>query len=148
MTSGTKIYIARTKKGITTDTFAKAVGLPKEKIVEIETKNAKIPDEKLPLFANLLGLTPSGIYGHTSEIEWYDAEKDPPKIEDRYLCYSETFGIIISKFAKCLEAIDKYDFQGEKRSGFYHYEGDVGYIKDEGITHWAYLPAVPMKNRN
>lgn len=148
MTTGRRIYLACIKKNLSVKTVAELVGLPEEKVEAIITKNEKIPDEKLPLFAGLLGLTPSEIYGHATKIEWNDVKKDSPQIEDSYLCYSEELGVIISEFTKCLETVDKYDFQGEKRSGFYHYEGDVGYIEDEGITHWAYLPAAPTKNKN
>lgn len=148
MTTGRRIYLACIKKNLSVKTVAELVGLPEEKVEAIITKNEKIPDDKLSWFASLLDSTPSEICGHTTKIEWNDVKKEPPQIEDSYLCYSEELGVIISEFAKCLEAVDKYDFQGEKRSGFYHYEGDVGYIEDEGITHWAYLPAAPTKNKN
>lgn len=83
--------------------------------------------------------------------DWISMEERPPSRNGDYLCFYETKlskGIRIHSFAKNLSKIDKYDFQGETRRGWYSYDREFGYYEIEDITHWIPLPKDPIERRS
>lgn len=49
----------------------------------------------------------------------------------------------ICYFSKNLEDVDKYDFDGEKRSGFYAPGPEYGYYERQCVRYWMPLPQPP-----
>ena len=49
----------------------------------------------------------------------------------------------ILRFSENLESIDRYDFEGINRSGWYYYDGEYGNIEVVTVTHWMPLPKAP-----
>ena len=79
---------------------------------------------------------------------WRNVKDELPKKNGRYLCYYKSgyfSGIMICKFAINLEQVDKYDFCGDNRSGWYNYDSEYGYCECEDITHWMELPPDPYE---
>ena len=54
----------------------------------------------------------------------------------------------IARFAICLEDVDEFDFEGQKRSGFYSYDREYGYYEMSDVTHWMPLPEPPMEDED
>lgn len=76
--------------------------------------------------------------------EWIPVEERLPEEEGTYLCYEvcgnyPCYGVL--NFAKNLHKVDKYDFQNEKRPGFYHLDSEYGYLEDTNVVAWMPLPA-------
>lgn len=51
----------------------------------------------------------------------------------------------ILRFSKNLESVDRYDFEGIKRSGWYYYDDEYGNIEVDTVTHWMPLPTPPTE---
>lgn len=80
--------------------------------------------------------------------EWICADKRLPKQEGKYLCYCTGIGsnsIDICYFAKNLYKIDKYDFKGKHRAGWFDYDSEYGYWEDDSVIAWMPLPEPPEK---
>ena len=74
---------------------------------------------------------------------WIPCSERLPKIRDRYLCQIESTSysyMDILYFSKNLEEVDKYDFMGEKRAGFYSYDSEYGHCENDGVIAWQPLP--------
>lgn len=80
--------------------------------------------------------------------EWISVKDRLPDKNGRYLCCYD-LGIVSGKsigiysFAKNLYKVDKYDFKGMKRMGWYDYDSEWGYGEMSGVTHWMPLPELP-----
>ena len=82
--------------------------------------------------------------------EWITVKDKLPDKDGVYLCcwsvsYSDKPCIGIYSFAKKLRKVDKYDFQGINRAGWYDYDSEVGYWEKNGVTHWMPLPELPKE---
>lgn len=80
--------------------------------------------------------------------EWISVKERLPDKDGRYLCYTDTdygYPIEIASFATNLYEVDEYDFEDEKRAGWYCYDGNWGFNEIEDITHWMPLPDAPQK---
>lgn len=78
--------------------------------------------------------------------EWISVKDKLPNKKGEYLCYvKSSFGnwMKIASFSTNLEKVDKYDFRGQQRSGWYSYDSEWGYIEHNDITHWMPLPKAP-----
>lgn len=83
-------------------------------------------------------------------MEWFDAKTNPPKKAGEYLCTKDfAFGdksrklYAILSYSKNLESVNKWDFYGKKRPGWYWYDSEYGYIESDRVTHWIPLPELP-----
>ena len=79
---------------------------------------------------------------------WIPVKDMLPDRNDKYLVVSDSpicRRILIASFAKNLEKVEKYtsSFRGEKRPGWYDYDGDWGYFEIYHVTHWLPLPEMP-----
>ena len=78
--------------------------------------------------------------------KWYNAKTALPKENGEYLCIS-TFSMHqsyeICGWTDCLQDIDKHDFKGIKRGGWYMYDSEYGFYEMTNITHWMPLPKLP-----
>lgn len=79
---------------------------------------------------------------------WHDAKTDPPTEGGRYLCIQLCFldkhpYCDILSYSKNLSKLDSSDFRGQKRPGWYTYDGEWGYFEEEHVTHWMPLPDLP-----
>lgn len=80
--------------------------------------------------------------------EWISVEDRLPNKNGTYLCCQEFYGhksISIYSFAKNLRKVDKYDFQGINRAGWYDYDIEWGYCERDNVTHWMPLPELPKE---
>ena len=80
--------------------------------------------------------------------EWISVKERLPDKEGKYLCYCDygcSGAISVYSFAKNLSKVDKYDFRGEKRAGWYFYDSEWGYGETESVTHWMPLPEPPKE---
>lgn len=81
--------------------------------------------------------------------EWISVKDRLPDKNGRYLCCKESVCggeyIDICSFAKNLYKVDKYDFKGMKRMGWYTYDSEWGYGEMCGVTHWMPLPDLPKE---
>jgi hypothetical protein len=48
-------------------------------------------------------------------------------------------------FTSNLSKVDKYDFEGKNRPGWYKYSSEWGYYEETGVTHWMPLPELPRE---
>lgn len=58
--------------------------------------------------------------------------------------YAKPF-IEMFRFSSNLEAVDKHNFKGANRSGWYYYDDEDGYIEVVTVTHWMTLPEPPKE---
>lgn len=79
--------------------------------------------------------------------EWISVKDRLPNKNGKYLCCKDSFWggeyIAIYSFATNLYKVDKYDFKGMKRAGWYDYDSEWGYGEMHGVTHWMPLPQLP-----
>ena len=71
---------------------------------------------------------------------------EPPKENGKYLVtrkLSKAFDldiIDVLSFNHNLFEVDKYEFAGEERAGWYDYDGEWGYFEINDVTAWMPLP--------
>ena len=78
--------------------------------------------------------------------KWIPVTERLPEDRNQLLCFGGAKGweyARIAGFAICLENVDQYDFEGQKRSGFYGYDSEYGYYEETDITHWMPMPEPP-----
>ena len=78
--------------------------------------------------------------------KWYNAKTEPPKENGKYLCvtqFSMHQSYDIYGWANRLRDVDKHDFKGIKRGGWYSYDGEYGFYEVDRVTHWMPLPELP-----
>lgn len=81
-------------------------------------------------------------------VEWISVKERLPKKNGEYLCYRDRYygnPIEICSFATNLYEVDEYDFEDEKRAGWYYYDSEYGYCETSSVTHWMPLPDAPQK---
>ena len=79
-------------------------------------------------------------------MKWISVKDKLPDKDGRYLCcWGEHKYIVIYSFAKKLSKVDKYDFKGKNRKGWYDYDSEWGYSEMCGVTHWMPLPELPKE---
>ena len=84
-----------------------------------------------------------------TEQRWIPVTERLPEDRNQLLCFGGAKGweyTRIARFAICLETVDQYDFEGQKRSGFYGYDSEYGYYEETDITHWMPLPEPPKED--
>ena len=74
--------------------------------------------------------------------EWISVKDRLPEKNGSYLCYGG-LDMHICHFAQKLSDVDKSDFYGKDRCGFYEYDREYGCLEWIGITHWMPLPEAP-----
>lgn len=84
-------------------------------------------------------------FKNKANFEWTSVKDKLPKENGDYLCCCEDKYICIYSFAKNLSKIDKYDFHGKRKSGWYDYDSDWGYYEISSVTHWMPLPELPKE---
>ena len=82
---------------------------------------------------------------------WISVEERLPE-DGRYLvCATSVIGGYfyrrILSFTHDLESIDQYDFEGEKRHGWYWLDSEWGYCECRDVTHWMPLPEPPKEDK-
>lgn len=82
--------------------------------------------------------------------KWIPVTKRLPE-EGRYLALTtpcinggEPYARIL-RFSKNLESVDRYDFDGINRSGWYYFDDEYGYLEVDTVTHWMPLPEPPKE---
>lgn len=83
-------------------------------------------------------------------MQWFNARTNPPTEEGKYLCITrfDEFKTVppfynVYDYSLNLESVDEFDFNGEKRPGWYDYDGEWGYWEIERVNYWMPLPALP-----
>ena len=51
----------------------------------------------------------------------------------------------ILRFSENLESVDRYDFEGINRSGWYYYDDEFGHIEVVTVNNWMPLPQPPKE---
>ena len=78
-------------------------------------------------------------------MKWIDARTNPPKKQGNYLCAMKGGYHDICCYAFSLEKVDKYDFGGERRRGWYQYDSEWGHCERTDVTHYMPLPELPNR---
>ena len=81
---------------------------------------------------------------------WIPVEERLPECEGERVLVASNFltsylRVSICYFSKNLEDVDKYDFDGEKRSGFYAHDAEYGYYERLCVRYWMPLPQPPKE---
>lgn len=82
--------------------------------------------------------------------EWISVKERLPEAEGDYLVCSEFADIRslkIMTFALNLESVDEYCFAGEKRPGWWDFDGETGNYEWSHVTHWMPLPELPKEEK-
>ena len=74
--------------------------------------------------------------------KWISVDERLPENNGHYLCFRDG-SVDVYGFALNLKKVNKYDFEGQKRSGWYSYDSEYGYFECTKITHWMPLPEAP-----
>lgn len=78
--------------------------------------------------------------------KWIPVSERLPEEKCKCLVYKKHTGLsALVSFTNDLESIDKYDFQGQKRWGFFYYDSEYGFCESLGVTHWMPLPEPPKE---
>ena len=78
--------------------------------------------------------------------KWIPVSERLPEEKCKCLVYKKYTGLsALVSFTNDLESIDEYDFQGQKRWGFFYYDSEYGYCESLGVTHWMPLPEPPKE---
>ena len=82
--------------------------------------------------------------------EWVPVTERLPESEGERVLVASNFltsylRVSICYFSKNLEDVDKYDFDGEKRSGFYAHDAEYGYYERQCVRYWMPLPEPPKE---
>ena len=81
--------------------------------------------------------------------EWIPVKERLPEEKCKCLVYKKHTRLsALVSFTNDLESIDNYDFQGQKRWGFFYYDSEYGYCESLGVTHWMPLPEPPKEEAN
>ena len=84
-----------------------------------------------------------------AEPKWISVKEKLPEAEGNYLVCSEFADIRnlkIMTFALNLESVDEYCFAGEKRPGWWDFDGETGNYEWSHVTHWMPLPELPKED--
>lgn len=81
---------------------------------------------------------------------WIPVTERLPECEGERVLVASNFltsylRVSICYFSKNLEDVDKYDFDGEKRSGFYARDPGYGYYERQCVRYWMPLPEPPKE---
>ena len=57
--------------------------------------------------------------------------------------FKPRYSMKVVGFAKDLESVDQFDFDGLNEPGFYSYDSEWGYLREYNVTHWMPLPGEP-----
>ena len=82
---------------------------------------------------------------------WISVKERLPGEDGRYLVYNMSYCnalAFVASFSTCLENVGEYDFDGEKRPGWFSYDDEYGYYEIDGVTHWMPLPEPPKEDDN
>lgn len=83
-----------------------------------------------------------------AEPRWISVKERLPETEGDYLVCSEFADIRslkIMTFALNLESVDEYCFAGEKRPGWWDFDGETGNYEWSHVTHWMPMPEPPKE---
>ena len=81
--------------------------------------------------------------------KWISVAERLPEEKCKCLVYKKHTGLsALVSFTNDLESIDEYDFQGQKRWGFFYYDSEYGYCESLGVTHWMPLPKPPKEEKD
>lgn len=81
--------------------------------------------------------------------KWIPVAERLPEEKCKCLVYKKHTGLsALVSFTNDLESIDKYDFQGQKRWGFFYYDSEYGFCESLGVTHWMPLPEPPKEEKD
>ena len=72
-----------------------------------------------------------------------DAEGERVLVASNFL--TSYLRVSICYFSKNLKDVNKYKFNGEKRSGFYAHDPDYGYYERQCVRYWMPLPEPPKE---
>ena len=79
---------------------------------------------------------------------WISVKDRLPGVGGCYLVCNAFCGnglAFVADFSTCLENVDEYNFEGEKRPGWFKYDDEYGFYEIDGITHWMPLPELPKE---
>lgn len=79
---------------------------------------------------------------------WISVKDRLPSEDGRYLVCNTSYCnavALVTSFSTCLENVEDYAFEGEKRPGWFSYDDEYGYYEIDGITHWMPLPEPPKE---
>lgn len=79
---------------------------------------------------------------------WISVKDRLPGEDGRYLVYNMSYCnavALVTSFSTCLENVEDYAFEGEKRPGWFSYDDEYGYYEIDGVTHWMPLPEPPKE---
>ena len=79
--------------------------------------------------------------------DWVKCSEKLPDQNGEYLVVKSIFGMFnkidLCMFALNLYEVDEFEFQYDKRPGWYDCDSETGYYEWTDITHWAELPEMP-----
>ena len=78
--------------------------------------------------------------------DWIDVNDKLPENDGLYLVIIGLFKkcITVARYGHNLYKVSKYDFR-KGDSGFYNFDGELGYYKEKDVLAWMELPEIPEK---
>lgn len=80
-----------------------------------------------------------------NKYRWHNMKEDPkdvPNADCEVLAVVKVFKSLLYfklGYAKNLESVDDWDFEGRKHGGFYDYDSEYGYREYEDVIAWKYI---------
>lgn len=86
-----------------------------------------------------------------SKPRWISVSEKLPE-NGKYLVATHFLGmenepllVSVADYAQSLESVDKYDFEGDNRPGWYCYDSEYGFYERKGIRFYMPLPQPPKE---
>ena len=82
-------------------------------------------------------------------MRWVNANDAHPNNNEKVLTAQLGYGCLktvyfdVAYYSDNLESVDEYDFQDEKRPGFYKYDSEIGYYEMVHVLYWMKIPPLP-----
>ena len=112
-----------------------------ERPVKEHSNNKSISNHEAAEILKLMPKQSEAIKKAIEVLERTKWHKEPPTKEGLYLIHTDIGVFDFAKYSKDLYKVDKYDFKGRHRAGWYKYNSEWGFYEVTDVIAWMYIPA-------